>query len=214
MLHCGQSKDRTEIIQGQSLRPCSAPYIVTFSLTHTTHTQTKHTHTHNTVSFAETNCRRNWSHLSTGWIPTLHQRMQKIGEHLDSGDDTSICAAPVTGALQFLPCGGVRSAGHLPSCLAEAWSTGTGPWNWRPGLACQPKSPSLSPSPSLASQVLIRVPLVSLLCQEQSLARCPWPLFLYPFLSCKSVPRHHRSSSLPCISFKSPSTACQPLFQF
>lgn len=82
------------------------------------------THTHTTVSVALPNCRRNWSHLSTGWIPTLHQRMQKIGEHLDSGDDTSICAALVTGALQFLPCGGVRSAGHLPGCLAEACSTG------------------------------------------------------------------------------------------
>lgn len=85
--------------------------------------------------FAEPNCRRNRSHLSTGWSPTLHQRMQKIGEHLDSGDDTSICAAPVTSTLQFLPCGGVRSAGHLPSCLAEAWSTGTWPLNWRPGPA-------------------------------------------------------------------------------
>lgn len=52
--------------------------------------------------------------------------MQKIGEHLDSGDDTSICATPVTSALQFLPCGGVRSAGHLPSFLAEAWGTGMG----------------------------------------------------------------------------------------
>ena len=136
-----------------------------------------YTHTHTPVSFAEPNCRRNWSHLSTGWIPTLHQRMQKIGEHLDSGDDTSICAAPVTGALQFLPCGGVRSAGHLPSCLAEAWSTGTGPWNWRPGLACQPKSLSLSPSPSLASQVLITVPLVSLLRQNSPLLDAPDPYF-------------------------------------
>lgn len=86
--------------------------------------------------------------------------MQKIGEHLDSGDDTSICAAPVTSPLQFLPCGGVRPTGHLPSCLAEARSTGTGPWNRRPGLACQPESLSLSPS--LASQVLITAPLVSL----------------------------------------------------
>jgi len=83
-----------------------------------------HTETHATVAFAQPNCRRKWSHLSTGWIPTLHQRMQKIGEHLDSRDDTSICAAPVTGALQLLPSGGVRSAGHLPSCLAEGWSTG------------------------------------------------------------------------------------------
>lgn len=112
--------------------------------------------------------------------------MQKIGEHLDSRDDTSICAAPVTGALQFLPCGGVRSAGHLPRSLAEAWGMGTGPWNWRPGLACQPKSLSLSPSPGLASQVLITVLLVSLMCQEQSLTWSPWPLFLYPILSRKS----------------------------
>lgn len=164
------------------------------------------------MSFTQPNCRRNRSHLSTGWIPTLHQRMQKIGEHLDSRDDTSICAALVTGALQFLPCGGVRSAGHLPSCLAEAWSTGTGPWNWRSGLAWQPKSLSLGPSPGLASQVLITVPLVSLLCKEQSLAWCPWPLFLYPILGCKSVQRLHLNNSLSLNSIKSPSTACQPLF--
>lgn len=137
--------------------------------------------------------------------------MQKIGEHLDSGDDTSICAAPVTSPLQFLPCGGVRSAGHLPSCLAEARSAGTRPWNRRPGLACQPKS--LSHSPSLASQVLITVPLVSLRCQkQQSLARCPRPPALYPIL--KSGRHRHPNSALPLNGIKSPSTACQPLLRF
>lgn len=130
--------------------------------------------------------------------------MQKIGEHLDSGDDTSICAAPVTGALRFLPCGGVRSAGHLPSCLAEAWSMGPRPGNWRPGLACQPKSLSLSPSPGLASQVLITVPQVSLPCQAHSHARCPLPLLLQPNL--KLLQRHHLSCNLPFNCIKSPLT--------
>lgn len=107
-----------------------------------------HADTHTPVSFAEPNFRRNWSHLSTGWIPTAHQRMQKIGEHLDSRDDTSICAAPVTDALQFLPRGGVRSAGHLPSSLAEAWSTRD--------RALEAKVWHVSPSPCPLTRTLAR----------------------------------------------------------
>lgn len=85
---------------------------------------------------------------------------------------------------------------QLDTCLAlKPGARGTGPWNWRPGLACQPQSLSLSPSPGLASQVLITVPLVSLLCQQQSLAWCPWPLFLYSTRSCKSAPSCQQQSS-------------------
>lgn len=78
--------------------------------------------------------------------------MQKIGEHLDSGDDTSICAALVTGALQFLPCGGVRSAGHLPSCLAEARSHGDWALEMKawPRLSAQVPVPQPRPWPGLS----------------------------------------------------------------
>lgn len=41
---------------------------------------------------------QHWRHLSTGWIPALDQCVQKISEHLDSWNDTWICAAPVTDA--------------------------------------------------------------------------------------------------------------------
>lgn len=135
--------------------------------------------------------------MSTGSIPTLHQRMQKIGEHLHSGDDTSICAAPVTGALQFSLCGGVRSVGRLPSSLAEGRSTGTRPWNWRPGLACQPKSLSPSPSPNLAPQVLITVPVFSLRWREQSLVLKPHD----PYFSIQSSASSEGSNIIPAETF-------------
>lgn len=120
-------------------------------LKHTQQNYKLHTRTHIPQSpFAQPNCRRNWSHLSTGWIPTLHQRMQKIGEHLDSGDDTSICAAPVTGALQFLPCGGVRSAGHLPGCFG--WSLEHGDWALE--MKARPCLSAWSPCPSALNLAL------------------------------------------------------------
>lgn len=78
--------------------------------------------------------------------------MQKIGEHLDSGDDTSICAARLTSPLQFLPGGGVRSAGHLPGCLAER-----GLQRWDRALPVRPSPPSRTYS--LASVGPISVPL-------------------------------------------------------
>lgn len=78
--------------------------------------------------------------------------MQKIGEHLDSGDDTSICAAPLTSPLQFLPGGGVRSAGHLPGCLAER-----GPQRWDRALPVSPSPPSRTHSLASAGPISVRL---------------------------------------------------------
>ena len=108
--------------------------------------------------------------------------MQKIGEHLDSGDDTSICAAPLTGgALRLLPCGGVGSAGPRPSCLAEAWSKGG-------GGVLELKQESLSS----ASLVLITVPLVSPPARNYPSPPAPCPLT--PISSIQSSSASHLHS--------------------
>lgn len=79
--------------------------------------------------------------------------MQKIGEHLDSGDDTSICAAPLTSPLQFLPWWGCEiswTPAWLP-WLSEARSAGTGPC-----LSGRVRRPALTVWPSVGT---ISVPL-------------------------------------------------------
>lgn len=78
--------------------------------------------------------------------------MQKIGEHLDSGDDTSICAAPLTSPLQFLPGVGVRSAGHLPGCLAER-----GLQRWDRALPVSPSPPSRTRTLASVGPISVRL---------------------------------------------------------
>lgn len=187
-------------------------HILTFTYTHTcTHRQNTHTpqspFLSQTVGRAGAICPLAESQLCTNAcrklvsILTLEMTLQFVQLQW-----LVLCSSSLVGVWD-----------QLDTCLAIWLKPGAlGPGLGIEGLALPVSKQSLSlcPSPSLASQVLVTVPLVSLLCQEQSLAWCPWPLFLYPILNCKSTQSYQPNSSLPLNSIKSPSTACQPLFQF